>query len=84
MVPMGSSLKICLVAEGEADLYPRLGPTSEWDTAAAQAILISAGGSMMDLTGQPLAYNARDSLLNPYFLALGDDIRDRLTFMRNG
>jgi 3'(2'), 5'-bisphosphate nucleotidase len=82
--PMGSSLKICLVAEGEADLYPRLGPTSEWDTAAAQAILISAGGSMMDLTGQPLAYNARDTLLNPYFLALGDDIRDRLTFVQNG
>jgi len=76
--PMGSSLKICLVAEGEADLYPRLGPTSEWDTAAAEAVLISAGGSMMDLTGQPLAYNARETLLNPYFLALGDDIRDRL------
>jgi 3'(2'), 5'-bisphosphate nucleotidase len=81
---MGSSLKICLVAEGEADLYPRLGPTSEWDTAAAQAILISAGGSMMDLTGQPLAYNARETLLNPHFLALGDDIRDRLTCLRNG
>jgi 3'(2'), 5'-bisphosphate nucleotidase len=84
MKPMGSSLKICLVAEGAADLYPRLGPTSEWDTAAAEAILISAGGSMMDLTGQPLAYNARDTLLNPYFLALGDDIRDRLTFVQNG
>lgn len=82
--PMGSSLKICLVAEGEADLYPRLGPTSEWDTAAAEAILISAGGSMMDLTGQPLTYNARESLLNPHFLALGDDIGDRLTRLRNG
>jgi 3'(2'), 5'-bisphosphate nucleotidase len=82
--PMGSSLKICLVAEGAADLYPRLGPTSEWDTAAAEAILISAGGSMMDLTGQPLAYNARDTLLNPYFLALGDDIRDRLRLMQSG
>jgi len=81
---MGSSLKICLVAEGEADLYPRLGPTSEWDTAAAEAILISAGGSMMDLMGQPLAYNARETLLNPNFLALGDDIRDRLTCLRNG
>jgi len=75
---MGSSLKICLVAEGEADLYPRLGPTSEWDTAAAHAVLIAAGGSMMDLEGQPLTYNARESLLNPHFLALGDDIRDRL------
>jgi 3'(2'), 5'-bisphosphate nucleotidase len=81
---MGSSLKICLVAEGEADLYPRLGPTSEWDTAAAQAVLISAGGSMIDLEGLPLTYNARETLLNPYFLALGDDIRDRLTCLRNG
>ena len=78
--PMGSSLKICLVAEGAADLYPRLGPTSEWDTAAAQAVLISAGGSMMDPKGQPLAYNARETLLNPHFLALGDDLRDRLTW----
>jgi 3'(2'), 5'-bisphosphate nucleotidase len=82
--PMGSSLKICRVAEGEADLYPRLGPTSEWDTAAAQAVLLAAGGSMMDLTGQPLAYNARESLLNPHFLALGDDIRDRLACLQNG
>jgi 3'(2'), 5'-bisphosphate nucleotidase len=81
--PMGSSLKICLVAEGEADLYPRLGPTSEWDTAAAQAVLISAGGSMMDLSGEPLTYNARESILNPHFLALGDDIRDRLPGLRN-
>lgn len=82
--PMGSSLKICLVAEGEADLYPRLGPTSEWDTAAAEAILISAGGSMMDLMGQPFAYNAGETLLNPHFLAMGDDIRDRLPCLRNG
>jgi 3'(2'), 5'-bisphosphate nucleotidase len=82
--PMGSSLKICLVACGEADLYPRLGPTSEWDTAAAEAVLIAAGGSMMDLTGQPLTYNARETLLNPHFLALGDDIRDRLACLRNG
>jgi 3'(2'), 5'-bisphosphate nucleotidase len=80
--PMGSSLKICLVAEGQADLYPRLGPTSEWDTAAAHAVLISAGGSMMDLTGEPLTYNARESILNPHFLALGDDIRDRLPGIR--
>ena len=82
--PMGSSLKICLVAAGEADLYPRLGPTSEWDTAAAEAVLISAGGSMMDLTGQPLTYNARESMLNPHFLALGDDIGDRLTRLQDG
>lgn len=76
--PMGSSLKICLVADGQADVYPRLGPTSEWDTAAAQAILESAGGSMMDPAGRALRYNTKDSLLNPYFLAFGDPNRDWL------
>ncbi len=76
--PMGSSLKICLVADGQADIYPRLGPTSEWDTAAAQAILESAGGSMMDAAGRELRYNTKDSLLNPYFLAFGDPNRDWL------
>jgi 3'(2'), 5'-bisphosphate nucleotidase len=76
--PMGSSLKICLVAEGTADLYPRFGPTSEWDTAAAQAILESAGGRMMDRVGQPLRYNTKDDLLNPHFLAFGDPRRDWL------
>jgi len=81
---MGSSLKICLVAEGQADLYPRLGPTMEWDTAAAEAILIGAGGSMIDLEGQPLAYIGMEILLNPHFLALGDDIRDRLISLRHG
>src|SRR5262245_35583623 len=75
---MGSSLKICLVAEGAADVYPRLGPTSEWDTAAAQAILESAGGRMIDLGGQPLRYNSKDDLLNPHFLAFGDQRRDWL------
>jgi 3'(2'), 5'-bisphosphate nucleotidase len=76
--PMGSSLKICLVAEGAADLYPRFGPTSEWDTAAAQAILESAGGRMMDRVGQPLRYNTKDDLLNPHFLAFGDTRRNWL------
>ena len=78
MKPMGSSLKVCMVADGRADIYPRLGPTSEWDTAAAQAILESAGGSMIDLAGQPLRYNTKDSLLNPHFLAVGDPGRDWL------
>jgi 3'(2'), 5'-bisphosphate nucleotidase len=78
ITPMGSSLKICLVAEGAADFYPRLGPTSEWDTAAAQAILESAGGRMIDPTGQPLRYNLKDDLLNPHFLAFGDQRRDWL------
>ncbi|HEX7079913.1 MAG TPA: 3'(2'),5'-bisphosphate nucleotidase CysQ [Gammaproteobacteria bacterium] len=75
---MGSSLKICLVAEGEADVYPRFGPTSEWDTAAAQAVLEGAGGCMMDTVGRPLRYNLEDSLLNPHFLAFGDRTRDWL------
>jgi 3'(2'), 5'-bisphosphate nucleotidase len=71
---MGSSLKICLVAEGAADLYPRLGPTSEWDTAAAQAVLEAAGGSMLGPDLEPLRCNTKDSLLNPYFACLGDDV----------
>ncbi|RUO45141.1 3'(2'),5'-bisphosphate nucleotidase CysQ [Idiomarina aquatica] len=69
MVPMGSSLKICLVAEGKADIYPRLGPTSEWDTAAAHAVLNAAGGSITTVDGEPLRYNQKDSFLNPYFIA---------------
>jgi 3'(2'), 5'-bisphosphate nucleotidase len=74
--PMGSSLKFCLVAEGAADLYPRLGPTSEWDTAAAQAVVEAAGGAVTTLDGAPLRYNERDTLLNPHFLAFGDPSRD--------
>jgi 3'(2'), 5'-bisphosphate nucleotidase len=80
--PMGSSLKICLIAEGSADIYPRLGPTSEWDTAAAQAILESAGGRMIDRAGEPLRYNTKDDLLNPHFLAFGDQRRDWLAPIR--
>jgi 3'(2'), 5'-bisphosphate nucleotidase len=76
MVSMGSSLKICLVAEGAADVYPRLGPTSEWDTAAAHCVVNQAGGSLTDLDMQPLRYNTKDSLLNPYFFVFGDDSRD--------
>ncbi len=68
MVPVGSSLKFCYVAEGRADLYPRLGPTSEWDTAAAQCVVEQAGGVVLDLQGQPLRYNTKASLLNPYFI----------------
>ena len=75
MRPMGSALKFCLVAEGAADFYPRLGPTSEWDTAAAQAVLEVAGGAVTTLDGTPLRYNQRDTLLNPHFIAYGD--RDR-------
>ena len=67
---MGSSLKICLVAEGSADIYPRLGPTSEWDTAAAHAVLAAAGGKLVDTGGEALRYNKPD-ILNPWFLACG-------------
>jgi 3'(2'), 5'-bisphosphate nucleotidase len=69
-IAMGSSLKFCLVAEGAANLYPRIGPTMEWDTAAAHCILEQSGGSVADLNGNPLAYN-KPVLLNPGFLARG-------------
>jgi 3'(2'), 5'-bisphosphate nucleotidase len=78
LVPKGSSLKLCLVAEGSADLYPRLGPTSEWDTAAAQAVVEAAGGRVVDLRGQRLRCNRGESVLNPYFLVYGDLSRDWL------
>ncbi|MEW8027323.1 MAG: 3'(2'),5'-bisphosphate nucleotidase CysQ [Candidatus Thiodiazotropha sp.] len=76
LVSMGSSLKLCLVAEGKADIYPRLGPTSEWDTAAAQAVVEAAGGRVTTLDLQPLKYNTGDSLLNPHFLVFGDQTRN--------
>lgn len=68
LVQAGSSLKFCRVAEGAADVYPRLGPTSEWDTAAAQAIVEAAGGHVTRLDGTPLGYGKPD-VLNPYFVA---------------
>ena len=72
LVSMGSSLKICALAEGTADWYPRLALTSEWDTAAAHAVLSYAGGIILDPALEPLRYNTKDSLLNPYFHAVGD------------
>ena len=69
----GSAIKSCLVAEGRADLYPRFGPTSEWDTAAAHCVVNEAGGQVTDLELRPLRYNARPTLLNPEFLVFGDD-----------
>lgn len=71
-VGLGSSLKFCKIATGEVDLYPRFGLTSEWDTAAAQAVLEAAGGGVFTLDGKPLRYNHKDSLLNPHFIAVGD------------
>lgn len=67
---LGSSLKLCRVAEGAADVYPRLGPTSEWDTAAAQCVVESAGGRVTDLDAKPLRYNKSD-ILNPWFIVSG-------------
>lgn len=72
LVSMGSSLKICLVAEGRADIYPRLALTSEWDTAAAQAILEAAGGILTDTHFNIYRYNQKEDILNPYFFAIGD------------
>ena len=81
MVPRGSSLKFCVVAEGEADVSPRLGPTSEWDTAAAEAVLLAAGGQVVSSSGQPLAYNKGPDLLNPWFIASADPARDWTAYL---
>jgi 3'(2'), 5'-bisphosphate nucleotidase len=75
---MGSSLKFCLVAEGRADFYPRLGPTSEWDTGAAHAVVLAAGGEIVTLDGEALSYNRKESFLNPEFLVIADQSRDWL------
>lgn len=70
LATIGSSLKFCLLAEGAADCYPRLAPTSQWDTAAAQGVLEGAGGEVLGLDGQAFAYPPRETLLNPFFIAL--------------
>ncbi len=75
-VSMGSSLKICMLADGSADWYPRLALTSEWDTAAAQAVLEAAGGAIYDENFDILRCNQKDSLLNPYFHAVADEAYD--------
>lgn len=79
---VGSSLKFCMIAEGAADVYPRLGPTSEWDTAAAHGVLVAAGGTAVGLDGEPLRYNEREGLLNPFFVAYGDRSRDWLGLVK--
>ena len=76
LVAMGSSLKLCSVADGSAHLYPRVGPTSEWDTAAAHAVVLAAGGRVVvldpdnpfDHDAHPLRYNQKESILNPFFM----------------
>ena len=81
LVPMGSSLKFCVVAEGGADIYPRLGPTSEWDTAAAQAVVEQAGGTVVTLDGKPMKYNQKEEILNPHFMVIGATDRDWLALL---
>lgn len=83
MTSMGSSLKFCLIAEGKADLYPRLAPTSEWDTAAAQAVLMEAGGCVINTNFDPLTYNREESVLNPEFYALGDPVIEWETLLKS-
>jgi 3'(2'), 5'-bisphosphate nucleotidase len=76
---MGSALKACVIAQGDADVYPRLGLTSEWDTCASHCILNEAGGQLIDCAGVELHYN-KPSVLNPWFLAIGDSNVDWLRF----
>ena len=72
LMTIGSSLKFCLLAEGMADVYPRLAPTAEWDTAAAQAVLEAAGGKVVTADMSVLAYNKKEDIINPYFVAIAD------------
>ena len=81
LISMGSSLKFCLVASGRADVYVRLGLTSEWDTAAAQCVVEEAGGRVTDTQMKPLRYNTKDSLLNPEFFVFGDNSVDWSTYL---
>ncbi len=83
LISMGSSLKFCRVAEGLADFYPRLGPTSEWDTAAAQAVVEAAGGQVIKIDGSSLGYNTKDIYLNPFFFVIGDPAKDWLRPFQN-
>lgn len=86
IISAGSSLKFCLVAEGRVDIYPRFGPTSEWDTASAQCVVTEAGGLVTDLQLNSLEYNRKESLINPEFLVIGDpsfDWRPYLSLVRS-
>jgi len=79
----GSSLKFCLIAEGTADFYPRLGPTSEWDTAAGQCVVEQAGGAVWRLPElTPLGCNEKESVLNPSFAVFGDPAHDWARLLR--
>ena len=71
----GSALKLCYVADGQADFYPRLGPTMEWDTAAAQVVVEQAGGFVTTIDAEPLSYN-KENLLNPFFIVASAAMAD--------
>ena len=75
---VGSSLKFCMIAEGKADLYPRFGPTSEWDTAAAQAVVEQAGGKVINRNLDRLQYNKKESILNSQFYAVGSNLISKI------
>ncbi len=77
VISLGSALKSCWVAEGRADIYARFGPTSEWDTAAAQCIVEEAGGAITDTALEPLCYNSGDDMLNPHFIVTGQGLQLR-------
>ena len=83
LISMGSSLKFCLVAEGTADVYPRMGPTSLWDTAAAQCVVEQAGGRVIQLTGEPVSYADPSAVLNPCFLVHGKSTVDWADLFRS-
>ena len=74
IIEVGSSIKFCHIASGQADCYPRFGPTSEWDTAAGEAIVRYAGGHMVTLNGNLMNYNAKEDYLNPNFIVSSDKI----------
>lgn len=81
-ISLGSALKFGLLAEGGGDLYVRRGPTSEWDTAAGHAVVLEAGGCVVDPDGRPLRYNVREGVINPSFIAYGDRSRDWVALLR--
>jgi len=74
ILKVGSSIKFCHIASGQAECYPRFGPTSEWDTAAGEAIVSFAGGNMVNVTGKSMNYNAKEDYLNPNFIVSNDKI----------
>ena len=84
IIKIGSSIKFCLIASGQADCYPRFGPTSEWDTAAGEAIVRFAGGHLVTANGDLMSYNLKEDYLNPNFIVSNDKINaDRILSLIN-